>query len=136
MPPIPFLDVVFEKNAYNSEKINNEDENQVNNKTDEPVLWAWIEEHTQMCKYSLDVKKCSNPNQTNGYQLPCLSTLGANSSTLQSHPNNNFQRITSKQQRTKIYTPFSNSISIVESNSISWQDQSSMRESEVVAVLI
>ncbi|CAG8616238.1 28612_t:CDS:2 [Dentiscutata erythropus] len=119
---MPFLDIVFEKNVYDSEEINNKDENQGNNKT-------------------------NKPNQTNSYQLPCLNTLSANLSTLQSHPNNNFQRVTSEQQlpyslaqcfkqRTEIHTLFSNSISIVESNSISWQNQSLIRKSEVVAVLI
>ncbi|CAG8821803.1 3865_t:CDS:1, partial [Racocetra persica] len=58
---MPLLDDVFETNSGRSnEEANDEyEEPEVENiKTIEQVLWIWIEKHTKMCKYSLDIRKC------------------------------------------------------------------------------
>ena len=65
--PVPFSDIIFEANAgiddSNNEKTRDEDEYRENRDIEgiaEPVPWAWIEKHTQLCKYSLDIRKCED----------------------------------------------------------------------------
>ncbi|GBC35238.2 hypothetical protein GLOIN_2v1766467 [Rhizophagus irregularis DAOM 181602=DAOM 197198] len=46
---------------------------QERNPFDEPepsILWEWIEEHTQLCRYSLDIKKCKNREYCSEYRAP------------------------------------------------------------------
>ncbi|CAG8497475.1 9233_t:CDS:2 [Scutellospora calospora] len=38
------------------------DEDPFHNKGKEPTTWLWIERHAQLCRYSLDVRKCPDRN--------------------------------------------------------------------------
>ncbi|CAG8812495.1 5809_t:CDS:1 [Cetraspora pellucida] len=75
---MPFSDVVFETNlGCNNEKANDEyEEPEVGNVEDtEQVLWAWIENHAKMCKYSLDIRKCEVPECCSPKRAPEVATL-------------------------------------------------------------
>lgn len=64
--PAPLSDVTFEANM----EIDNG-----NNGITELVPWAWIENHTQMCKYSLDIRKCVNPECCSQKRAPEVATF-------------------------------------------------------------
>ena len=38
-------------------------------------MWEWIENHTQICRYSLDIKKCKNRECCSEYRAPDAATL-------------------------------------------------------------
>ncbi|GBC26323.2 hypothetical protein GLOIN_2v1870260 [Rhizophagus irregularis DAOM 181602=DAOM 197198] len=51
---------------------------QERNPFDEPepsISWEWIEEHTQLCRYSLDIKKCKNRECCSEYRAPDAAKL-------------------------------------------------------------
>ncbi|CAG8751541.1 19335_t:CDS:2, partial [Racocetra persica] len=110
-----------------------EDENQENN-IDKPVLWTWIENYTQICKYSLDIRKCSNSEYCSQKGVSevasFLEPINGSVTSLTYNLTRYFE------QRTVLYIPFSDNMSIEEPCSIGRQDQSLVGETEVVAVLI
>ncbi|CAB4484081.1 unnamed protein product [Rhizophagus irregularis] len=42
---------------------------------DSSISWKWIENHTQICRYSLDIKKCKNCECCSEYRAPNAAIL-------------------------------------------------------------
>ncbi|CAB4477164.1 unnamed protein product [Rhizophagus irregularis] len=68
---------IWERDDIHGKPVTVEYINQKKNPFDNepPILWNWIERHTQMCRYSLDIKKCKDRECCYEYRAPDVATL-------------------------------------------------------------
>ncbi|CAB4483265.1 unnamed protein product [Rhizophagus irregularis] len=68
---------IWERDDIHGKPVTVEYINQEKNPFDNepPILWNWIERHAQMCRYSLDIKKCKDRECCYEYRAPDVATL-------------------------------------------------------------